>query len=340
MPVSSKAQSRFLNWKKGHAWVKRHHFDNPTKGLPQHAKEPSEGAERVANLFGRSLLAEWGRHKDGCSCGFCRNRGNIANLGKQKEKEPEKTDLEEPKEPEAGNDGLEEKKLSSRERKNLPSSAFVFPKSRKYPIQDKPHARNALARVAQHGSSSQQAAVRSAVHSKFPDIGEGAERVARLFGRTLEGQSAAPGRPPTAKTPATGEVSNSFDRMRRSMKQAHRGFRGLTDRISKFASKLPEPPLGETKAPGEVKLSRGSTIGRENRAYHNMTSKQAMSAEWKPRQYIRAAAEASGQMGRIQGFKNKGMGQTTSGKPLPKTRPGESRPGGEAAKQIMEALLG
>jgi hypothetical protein len=31
VPAKSPAQRRFLNWKFGHAWVKRHHFDNKGK---------------------------------------------------------------------------------------------------------------------------------------------------------------------------------------------------------------------------------------------------------------------------------------------------------------------
>ena len=34
MPSVSKAQSRFLNSRFGHEWVREHHFDNPTHGLP------------------------------------------------------------------------------------------------------------------------------------------------------------------------------------------------------------------------------------------------------------------------------------------------------------------
>jgi len=67
---------------------------------------------------------------------------------------------------------LEERKLSYQARKKMPKGEFVFPKEKRYPIPDKVHARNALARVAQHGSSSEQAKVRSAVHSKYPDIGK------------------------------------------------------------------------------------------------------------------------------------------------------------------------
>ena len=38
MPAVSQAQRALLNAKFGHAWVKRHHFDNPGK-LPEHASE-------------------------------------------------------------------------------------------------------------------------------------------------------------------------------------------------------------------------------------------------------------------------------------------------------------
>jgi len=62
-------------------------------------------------------------------------------------------------------------KLSHQERKHLKSSSFVFPGERRYPIEDKNHARNALARVSQHGSSSEKAKVRAEVHRKYPDIG-------------------------------------------------------------------------------------------------------------------------------------------------------------------------
>ncbi len=39
MPAKSKAQSRKLNAMFGHAWVKAHHFDNSTKGLPNRVKK-------------------------------------------------------------------------------------------------------------------------------------------------------------------------------------------------------------------------------------------------------------------------------------------------------------
>ena len=60
--------------------------------------------------------------------------------------------------------------LTTKARKHIKSSNFALP-GKRYPIHDKAHARNALARVAQHGTPEEQAKVRAAVHRKFPDIG-------------------------------------------------------------------------------------------------------------------------------------------------------------------------
>jgi len=61
-------------------------------------------------------------------------------------------------------------KLTTAARKQIAPKNFALP-GRKYPIEDKSHARNALSRVSQFGSSAQKAAVRSKVHAKYPDIG-------------------------------------------------------------------------------------------------------------------------------------------------------------------------
>jgi hypothetical protein len=63
-------------------------------------------------------------------------------------------------------------KLASRGRKRMRSSSFAIPSKRKYPINDIRHARNALARVAQHGSAKEKAQVRRAVKRKYPSIGK------------------------------------------------------------------------------------------------------------------------------------------------------------------------
>jgi hypothetical protein len=61
-------------------------------------------------------------------------------------------------------------KLTSKQRKKLPSSVFAEPGKRKYPLDTKNRAKNALARVSQHGSPAEKAAVRRKVHGKFPGI--------------------------------------------------------------------------------------------------------------------------------------------------------------------------
>jgi hypothetical protein len=64
--------------------------------------------------------------------------------------------------------------LSTEARKSLPKKSFAVPGKRpgsgSYPIPDEAHARNALARVSQHGSPAEQARVRAAVRRKFPGI--------------------------------------------------------------------------------------------------------------------------------------------------------------------------
>lgn len=67
-------------------------------------------------------------------------------------------------------------RLSYGARKRMSKSNFALPTKRSggkggYPIPDKSHARNALARVSQFGSPAQKAKVRSAVHARFPSIG-------------------------------------------------------------------------------------------------------------------------------------------------------------------------
>jgi len=74
----------------------------------------------------------------------------------------------------------------------------------------------------------------------------------------------------------------------------------------------------------DSKTGKVNLGGLAARRYHNMTSRQAMTAGWKPQAYQDAAAEVTNQQPRKRGFANKGFGQTTSGKSLPKTRPGES----------------
>jgi hypothetical protein len=71
--------------------------------------------------------------------------------------------------------------LTMARRKKLPSTSFALPGKGEgpsgkgagsYPIPDASHARNALARVSQHGSSEEKRKVRAKVRAKFPGIAQ------------------------------------------------------------------------------------------------------------------------------------------------------------------------
>jgi hypothetical protein len=65
---------------------------------------------------------------------------------------------------------------STKNRKKLSKKSFALPGKRKYPIPDEKHARNALARVAQHGTPAEQKKVKAAVKRRFPSIGKGKKK--------------------------------------------------------------------------------------------------------------------------------------------------------------------
>ena len=60
-------------------------------------------------------------------------------------------------------------KLTAKKRNALPAKTFAGP-DRSYPVNDASHARNALARVSQHGTEALKARVRAIVHRKYPGI--------------------------------------------------------------------------------------------------------------------------------------------------------------------------
>jgi hypothetical protein len=61
-------------------------------------------------------------------------------------------------------------KLTTKQRKSMSKSQFAIPEDRAYPINDRAHAANALARVSQHGSPEEKRRVRAAVKRKYPDM--------------------------------------------------------------------------------------------------------------------------------------------------------------------------
>lgn len=61
-------------------------------------------------------------------------------------------------------------KLTTAQRKKLPKKAFIFPGKQAYPIADKAHAQNALARGSQNASPSQMAIIKTAVAKRYPNM--------------------------------------------------------------------------------------------------------------------------------------------------------------------------
>ncbi len=57
--------------------------------------------------------------------------------------------------------------MDSKKRESLKPSDFVFPKEKKYPINDLAHAKAALARVQQFGSKAEKIAVFAAVRKRY-----------------------------------------------------------------------------------------------------------------------------------------------------------------------------
>jgi hypothetical protein len=64
-------------------------------------------------------------------------------------------------------------KLTAKQRNAMKKTTFAVPAERKYPVNDRAHAQNALARVAQHGTSAEKTAVRKKVAAKYPGMGKG-----------------------------------------------------------------------------------------------------------------------------------------------------------------------
>lgn len=62
-------------------------------------------------------------------------------------------------------------KLTTAARKKIKSSSFALP-GRRYPIEDRSHARNALSRISQFGSPAEKSKVRAAVHKRYPGMGK------------------------------------------------------------------------------------------------------------------------------------------------------------------------
>ncbi len=53
--------------------------------------------------------------------------------------------------------------LTTKKRKSLPKASFAIPETKSYPIHDREHGANALARVEQNGTPEEKRRVRAAV---------------------------------------------------------------------------------------------------------------------------------------------------------------------------------
>lgn len=66
--------------------------------------------------------------------------------------------------------------LTASTRRAIPSGEFALP-GRRYPMEDKAHARNALSRISEYGTPAEKSKVRAAVHRKYPGIGKGGSKL-------------------------------------------------------------------------------------------------------------------------------------------------------------------
>ena len=257
-------------------------------------------AERVALLLGEK------GHPPTCDCGFCRNKGSFGKKAKDDEKASEKK-IDEPSEPEVSEASIQQKPYVDKTGKQR-----MVP----WVTQDKPKDKTK-------------------------------EPVKEAFQGTV-----VPNKPgsnmwrkpsPTCVVcgkPRRGAVDRQLNANEVCSPECLK-----KKRSGSMGAYLPTPPAGthtaldalRQESGTDVKLSKGVNLGgKAASAYHNMTSKQAMTPGWKPKAYIKAAGEISGNAkhGQMKSFKNRSAAETTTGKHI------ESRVPGAAAKQIVEALLG
>ena len=95
--------------------------------------------------------------------------------------------------------------LTSKKRKSLPKKSFAVPGKRAYPIHDESHARNALARVSQHGTPAEKARVRAAVKKKFPGIAAGGKKTKKASEPVVSARGREQARVATERTARKGK---------------------------------------------------------------------------------------------------------------------------------------
>ena len=61
-------------------------------------------------------------------------------------------------------------RLTAKQRRKLPKSSFALKSARKYPVDTKARARNALSRAAQNESKATQKTIRARVTKRWPSL--------------------------------------------------------------------------------------------------------------------------------------------------------------------------
>lgn len=147
-------------------------------------------------------------------------------------------------------------KLDAKARAHISEKNFAGP-DRSYPIENASHARNALARVSQHGSPELQARVRAKVHAKYPGIeqshAEGGSVPYRKPEKYDEGGTV------DIDPDKAQSISDSFKGAVHSFDDGGEVDQGLWDSIKK-AFKTPEPTPAPTPVDKDEEIRRRSRL--------------------------------------------------------------------------------
>jgi Family of unknown function (DUF6582) len=178
---------------------------------------------------------------------------------------------------------LEKADLSAQGRKHIAEHNFALPAERKYPIHDIAHARNALARVAQHGSSSEQARVRAAVYRKYPSLKDNAEKVGKSRGATYGSSSSRSATGGQSGNRGSGNIqlSRNGTRMEKSIMKADNEIMNLinavdpetmkrVDKVLKSMTKMKKFKGEEGEDKAACKSGDGDMLPRKDSAAYKM----------------------------------------------------------------------
>jgi uncharacterized protein YycO len=116
-----------------------------------------------------SIVKLRGKDRLGCTCNDWRYKRSVAKPGEVVDCKHIRQFKQMNKTASYGELKKEAAELTTRGRNQISEGNFALP-GRRYPIHDRSHARNALARVAQHGTPGEKSQVRKAVAAKYPGI--------------------------------------------------------------------------------------------------------------------------------------------------------------------------